>query len=318
MSGLSQEYAREDDLIRPFQVERAGVRGRLARLGPSLDAILQRHDYPRPVATLLGEAIALTTLLAGALKFDGVFSLQAKGDGAVRLLVADFVSPGTIRGYAQFDEAALDRTAETKDLDEAPVPRLMGSGYLAFTVDQGEDAERYQGIVPLEGATLGDCAHKYFRDSEQIETAIRLAAAEVDDGAGGTTWRAGGLMVQRLPEGAPALLARGVEIDREAWEENWRRAVILMATARDDELVDTGLSPDVLLYRLYHEEGVRVFRDVALAFGCRCSRERAEWVLQSLSGEAIADLEVDGKLVVDCEFCSARYEFEAAEFRDNA
>lgn len=314
MSGLSREVLPEDDLIRPFQVERAGVRGRLTRLGPSLDRILQRHDYPKPVATLLGEALALATLLAGALKFDGVFSVQAKGDGAVRLLVADFASPGTIRGYAQFDPEALELAAEAADPASAPVPRLMGSGYLAFTVDQGEDAERYQGIVPLEGATLGECAHKYFRDSEQIETAIRLAAAEVDDGAGGTAWRAGGLMVQRLPEGDPALLARGVEIDREAWEENWRRAVMLMASARDDELTDAALSSDVLLYRLYHEEGVRVFRDVALEFGCRCSRARAEWVLESLSKEAIADLEVDGRLVVDCEFCSARYDFEAADF----
>ena len=305
----------QDDLVRPFQVERAGVRGRLARLGPSLDRILQRHAYPKPVAALLGEAIALATLLAGALKFDGVFSLQAKGDGAVRMLVADVVTPGTIRGYAQFDAGNVDRLSRETGLDDAPVPRLMGGGYLAFTVDQGEDSERYQGIVPLEGATLGECAHKYFRDSEQIDAAIRLAAAEVDDGAGGTAWRAGGLMVQRLPEGDPAMLARGVEYDRETWEENWRRSVILLASARDDELVDAGLTPDELLYRLYREEGVRVFRDQALAFGCRCSRQRAERVLESLSREAIEDLSVDGRLVVDCEFCSARYDFDADRFR---
>jgi molecular chaperone Hsp33 len=305
----------EDDLLRPFQVERAGVRGRLIRLGPSLDRILQRHAYPKPVAALLGEAIALATLLAGALKFDGVFSLQAKGDGAVSMLVADVVSPGTIRGYAQFDAEDVDRLARATDLEDAPVPRLMGGGYLAFTVDQGDDTERYQGIVPLEGATLGECAHKYFRDSEQIDAAIRLAAAEVDDGAGGTAWRAGGLMVQRLPEGDPAMLARGVEYDRETWEENWRRSVILLASARDDELVDAGLTADALLYRLYHEEGVRVFRDQALEFGCRCSRQRAERVLESLSREAIEDLSVDGRLIVDCEFCSARYDFDAEQFR---
>jgi molecular chaperone Hsp33 len=304
----------QDDLIRPFQVERAGVRGRLARLGPSLDRILQQHDYPKPVAALLGEAIALATLLAAALKFEGVFSLQAKGDGAVRLLVADVATPGTIRGYAQFDAASLERLAGEPGGSERPLPRLMGGGYLAFTVDQGEDTERYQGIVPLEGATLGECAHKYFRDSEQIDAAIRLAAAQVDDGAGGTSWRAGGLMVQRLPEGDPAMLARGVEYDREAWEENWRRAVILLASARPEELVDAELTPDALLYRLYHEEGIRVFRDQGLAFGCRCSAERAEWVLRSLSEEAIRDLSLDGRLIVDCEFCSARYDFAAAQF----
>jgi molecular chaperone Hsp33 len=304
----------DDDLIRPFQVERAGVRGRLARLGPSLDRILQRHDYPKPVAELLGEALALATLLAGALKFDGVFSLQARGQGAVRMLVADVATPGTIRGYAQFDADEVERLSREPGFHDSPVPRLLGGGYLAFTVDQGDDTERYQGIVPLEGATLGECAHKYFRDSEQIDAAIRLAAAEVEDGAGGTQWRAGGLMVQRLPEGDPAMLARGVEYDRETWEENWRRAVILLASAKADELVDAGLTPDALLYRLYHEEGVRVFHDQGIAFGCRCSAERAEWVLGSLSEAALSDLTVDGKLIVDCEFCSARYEYQADRF----
>ena len=158
--------------------------------------------------------------MAGALKFDGVFSLQAKGDGAIRMLVVDYVSPGALRGYAQFD-ADLLRDLEGADAsDQAPVPRLMGSGYLAFTVDQGTEADRYQGIVPLEGATLGDCAHKYFRDSEQVQSAIRLAAARVDNGAGGSVWRAGGLMVQRLPEGDPALLARMLQIRNPKLETN--------------------------------------------------------------------------------------------------
>jgi molecular chaperone Hsp33 len=315
---VSLEDVAPDDLIRPFQVEEAGVRGRLVRLGATVDTIVRRHAYPWPVARLLAEAIALTSVLAGALKFDGVFSLQAKGDGAVRMLVVDFVSPGMLRGYVQYDEAQVRALADTSKEPQTPVPRLMGGGYLAFTVDQGEEAERYQGIVPLEGATLAECAHKYFRDSEQVQTAIRVAAAELDDGAGGKAWRAGALMVQRLPEGDPALLARGVEIDPDEWAEDWHRAVTLLATARDDELLDPDLPPDTLLYRLFHEDGVRVFREVGLEFGCRCSRARAERVLEALPGPDLEEMTVGGQILVTCEFCSARYDFEATAFQDTS
>lgn len=304
---------RKDDMIRPFQLDGVGVRGRLVRLGPAIDEIIRRHGYPDGVSNLVGEAVALSALLAGALKFDGVFSVQAKGDGPVRALVADFASPGKLRGYAQFDRTAVDDALAGKP-DGAPVPRLLGAGYIAFTVDQGEDTDRYQGIVALEGATLADCAHQYFRESEQIRTAIRLAAGPVEDGRGGTAWRAGGLMIQRLPEGAPELLARGHEADPEAGEDDWRRAVTLLASTRDEELLDPALGPDDLLWRLYNQEAVRVFDEVALDFGCRCSESRAERVLASLSQEALADLAVDGRFVVKCEFCSSAYEFEADRF----
>jgi molecular chaperone Hsp33 len=305
---------RNDDLIRPFQLDGAGVRGRLVRLGPAVDEIIRRHGYPEGVSNLVGEAVALSALLAGALKFEGVFSVQAKGDGPVRALVADFASPGKLRGYAQFDRSAVQGALAAKPEGAASVPRLLGGGYIAFTVDQGDDTDRYQGIVALEGATLADCAHQYFRESEQIRTAIRLAAAPVDDGRGVAAWRAGGLMIQRLPEGDPALLARGYEADREAGEDDWRRAVTLLATAKDEELLDPALDPDGLLWRLYHEETVRVFDRVALDFGCRCSEARAERVLSSLSQDALADLAVDGRFVVTCEFCSSSYAFPAGRF----
>src|SRR5579875_430592 len=146
-----------DDIVQPFQVDPFRLRGRLVRLGPLLDRILTRHDYPAPVAAMLGEAIALAVSLSGALKYDGIFTLQTKGDGPVRLLVADVTASGDVRGYAQFDAARLAQAAPTK----APVPTLLGAGYLAFTVDQGEDTERYQGLVELVGATLADCAHHY-------------------------------------------------------------------------------------------------------------------------------------------------------------
>ena len=298
-----------DDLIRPFQVEAAGVRGRLVRLGPTVDEIVRRHAYPPPIARLLGEGIALAAILAGALKYDGVFSLQAKGDGIVRMLVADCTSEGRLRGYAQFDAEALDRLIAKTGAERFTVPRLMGGGYLAFTVDQGDDTERYQGIVPLEGATLAECAQKYFRDSEQVQTAIHIAMADR-----GEVWRAGAIMVQRLPEGDPAMMARGAEPDRSVSEEDWRRTVTLMATVGEVELTDLDLGPDELLYRLYHEDGVRVFDTQPLAFGCRCSLVRAERVLEALSAEAIEDLTVDGRLDVTCEFCNSRYDFDGAAF----
>ena len=304
-----QAVSGQDNLIRPFQVEAAGVRGRLVRLGSTVDDIIRRHAYPDPVAKLLGEAIALTAVLAGALKFEGIFSLQAKGDGAIGMLVVDFVSPGRLRGYVQFDPAALEAAAGG---ETAPIPRLMGTGHLAFTVDQGEAAERYQGIVALEGATLTECAHKYLRDSEQVESAIHLAAERIDDGLGGAIWRAGALMVQRLPEGDPALMARGAEFEPEEWDEDWRRAVALLATATDGEILDPELGADGLLYRLFHEEGIRVFREVDLSFGCRCSATRADTVLASLSETEIGEMAVDGKLLVTCEFCNTTYDFEAA------
>src|SRR5271163_1024631 len=163
-----------DDLIQPFRIDPFALRGRLVRLGPAIDRILSQHDYPEPVAAMLGEAITLAVVLAGALKYDGVFTLQTKGDGPIRLIVADVSTDGAVRGYAQYDEAKLDAA----DADgEAPrsVARLLGAGYIAFTVDQGEETDRYQGIVELAGATLADCAQHYFRQSEQIQAGIKLA-----------------------------------------------------------------------------------------------------------------------------------------------
>ena len=298
-----------DDLIRPFQIERMGVRGRLVRLGPALDEILGRHGYPDLVSGLLAEAVALSCALAGALKFDGVFTLQTKGDGPISTLLADFKSPGSLRGYAQFDAEAV------QDLDPGmmpSIPRLLGAGYIAFTVDQGLDTERYQGIVALEGFSLADCAHNYFRESEQIETAIVLAGGKgADDGP----WRGGAIMLQRLPVGDPSLLARGVEFERdEVSEDDWRRVVTLLASTQASELIDPCLAGDDLLYRLFHEDGVRIFEPTRLQPGCRCSPQRAERILQQLPRTEPDDLGVDEQLIVICEFCNASYTFPLDQF----
>lgn len=290
-----------DDIVQPFQIDPFRLRGRLVRLGPALDRVLTRHDYPAPVATLLGEAITLAISLSGALKYEGVFTLQTKGDGPIRLLVADVTTAGAVRGYAQFDAAKLPQLAANTGLS---VPRLLGAGYLALTVDQGEHTERYQGIVALEGATLAECVHHYFRQSEQVEAGIKVAVGQRRDPDGQLRWRGGTLMIERLPKDG------GTDAAREAEDEGWRRAMVLMATGTSEELLDADLTPETLLFRLFHEDGVRAYRPHALTAQCRCSRERVERMLAALPARDLVDLVVEGKLVVTCEFCNAAYSFD--------
>ena len=294
-----------DDMVLPFQAENADVVGRLVRLGPTVDTILSRHAYPDPVSRLLGEAVTMTALLGAALKTEGKFILQASTDGAVDLLVADYQVPGALRGYARFSE---DRLAEGESDSEAS---LLGQGHFAMTIDRGSDTDRYQGVVPLEGDTLTDAADTYFMQSEQLPTFIRLAVARHyqagvgDDGEGAWTWRAGGLLVQKLTREG------GVQSSRD-FEEDWTRAKTLAETVEDHELLDPMLPPDRLLYRLFHEEQVRVFPPIQLETYCSCSRERVEDLLHSFSAEDLSDMVVDGEVWVNCEFCNARYNFDPA------
>ena len=299
-----------DDLVQPFQIDPFRLRGRLVRLGPAIDEILTRHAYPESVAELLGTAIALAVALARALKYEGVFTLQTKGDGPVRMMVADVTTAGALRGYAQFDAEKLARAtaaaqASGNDL-QGSVPRLLGAGYLALTVDQGEHTDRYQGIVELNGATLAQCIHHYFRQSEQVEAGLKVAVTRVADAAGAMRWRAGCLMIERLP-------AEEDETERDAEDEGWRRAMILMSSSTSRELVDPALSPEALLFRLFHEDGVRVYRHHPLVARCRCSRARVETVLRMLPAEEVAAMKVDGVVVVTCQFCSAAYRFDESE-----
>ena len=294
-----------DDLLLPFQAEQADVLGRLVKLGPTADAILSRHDYPEPVSRLLGEAVALTALLGAALKFEGKFILQASTDGPVDLLVADYQVPGALRGYARF---SAERVAAL-----APGEKLLGDGHLAMTIDRGAETERYQGIVPLEGESLTEAAHIYFRQSEQLPTFIKLAVARHyragEAGGRNWAWRAGGLLVQKLTrEGGRGGTQGTLE------EEDWTRAKTLAETIEDHELLDPTLPPDRLLYRLFHEEQVRAYRAVPLEGYCSCSRARVEELLKRFSPEDLADVVVDGEVWVTCEFCNRRYNFDPAGF----
>lgn len=304
-----------EDLVLPFEIRPLGVRGRLVRLGASVDDILSRHDYPPPVSALLAEAVALTAMLGAMLKFDGKFILQTKTDGPVDMIVADYVSPGKIRGYARFDAARL---ALFQNPTEA---QLMGNGYLAMTVDQGPDMDRYQGIVPLQGADLTEAAHSYFEKSEQIPTRIRLAAGPLmQRGAKAESWRAGAIMVQHLPreggqsplpthsgdapEGADAPLAEN---------DDWVKARLLLDTVEAHELLDPQLSAERLLYRLYHEDGVTAYPSTPVARYCSCSADSITRMLSRFPPEDRNDMVENGEIAVTCEFCSTTYRFAPGE-----
>ena len=284
-----------DDLLRPFQLERSALRGRLVRLGDALDRILTRHDYPEPVGQLLGELLVLAAALAGGLRFQGTFSLQAKGSGPVSLLLADYTHDGAMLGYARFDAERIDAGSD--------IAALLGDGRLALTVDQGDAGAAYQSIVELSGASLTECMQTYFRQSEQLKTGLKIAVGRVADN-GTWRWRGGGLMVQRLAD---------QPVD-EAHQEDWHRTMLLLGTATEAELLDAGLPADALLYRLFHEEGVRVFAPQDLRFGCRCTRERVEKLLRSFPDAEVEEMrQDDGLLVVTCQFCNAGFRFDEAQ-----
>ncbi len=297
----------DDDIIQPFMLERTGLRGRLVRTGPMVDAILTRHAYPAPVAQLLGEALALAGLMSGMMKYDGMFTLQMVGDGPVKMLVADFTSDGAVRGYADFDAdrvAALNLDARAAN---AEVVKLLGQGRLAYTVDHQGAKDRYQGIVELNGATLAECMHHYFQQSEQVVSSIQLACGRFSEDHDTQRWRAGGLMLQRLPEEAGE---RTVEDP----DEDWRRSVILMSSVTQTEMLRPDITAHELLYRLFHEEGVRVFDTWPLKDQCRCSRARVETVLMQMDRDELQELKTDRGLVeVTCQYCSTVYEFDDAE-----
>ena len=289
----------EFDLVQPFLLESSGIRGDLVRLGAVAEHIVTRHAYPGPLAGLLVEMLTLTAMLSSMMKYDGVFSLQTSGDGPVRLMVSDMTSKGHLRGYAGFDAARLTAAAPG-------VAALLGQGHLAYTVDQGPDMERYQGIVALSGATLADCLQHYFLQSEQIQTGLIVVSGN-GSGAQGGAWRAAGLILQRLPEEAGRAAAVAPDDD-----DAWRRAMVLQASCTEAELLDPGLPVDTLLYRLFHEEGVRVFRRRPLVARCRCARTRLEETLRSLPRAEIEDLRVDGEVIVTCEYCNRCYRFDDA------
>jgi molecular chaperone Hsp33 len=304
-----------DDAILPFQVAALELRGQVVRLGPMVDEILSRHNYPLPVAKLVGEAIVLTVLLGSTLKFDGRFIFQTQTDGPVRMLVIDLRSPGKVRACARFDAAQVEAAIASGKADPGS---LLGRGHLAMTIDQGPDMSRYQGVVALEGGNLEAAAHEYFRRSEQIPTRVRLAVAEEFSPGSTRRWRAGGALLQFLPLASdrarqadldPGDAPEGTPPHTVAEDEAWVEGRTLMSTVTDLELIDPELSSERLVYRLFHEHGVRVFRYRELRAECSCSRTGVEAMLRSFPQDDRDHMVENGVISVTCEFCSANYAF---------
>jgi molecular chaperone Hsp33 len=312
----------QDDAVLPFSVEPLDLRGRVVRLGPAIDALISRHGYPDAVARVVGEAAALTVLLGSALKFEGRFQLQTKTDGPIEMIVVDFDTPDRLRAYARFD---AEKVAQAVDGGTKDSGALIGHGYLAMTIDQGTDMNRYQGVVPMEGQNLEVAADQYFRQSEQIPTRIRLAVAEHLEGDR-ARYRAGGLLAQfmpssserqrqgdlppgDMPEGHPSHEAGETDID-----DAWLEAKALIDTVEDHELVDPAVTSEVLLYRLFHERGVRVFGRQDVREACRCSQERIMLMMRQFSKKDRTDMiGDDGRIGITCEFCSRHYDLDPAD-----
>jgi molecular chaperone Hsp33 len=316
--------ASADDTILPFEVAPLDLRGRVVRLGPVVDAILTAHDYPQPVAKLLGEAIVLGVMLGSSLKFQGRFIMQTQTDGPVRMLVVDFATPDKVRACARFDK---QRVADAIATGKADAGALLGRGHLAMTIDQGGDMSRYQGLVALDGGTLEDAAHEYFLRSEQIPTRVRLAVAEEfrSDGGPRHRWRAGGILLQfvpraperaRVPDLHPGDAPEGTVPDVVVEDDAWVEGRSLIATVQDIELIDPAVSSERLLYRLFHQRGVRVFRDAPVRAVCSCSRAGVEEMLRRFSQDDRDHMVENGVISVTCEFCNASYVFEPADVQE--
>ena len=303
----------DDNVIQTFQLDVSNFRGRAVRIGSALDEILKPHDYPAPVAHLVAETITLAVLLSSMLKYKGIFTLQAKGDGPVKMLVADITSEGIVRGCASFDEERVEHARQPLSIlvdqegSQNYLAQYLGKGYIAFTVDQGGSVEdRYQGIVELQGNSLVDCVQHYFNQSEQIKTGIKMAAGKRDG-----LWRSGGIMVQKMPD-------EGGKNERkisEAEEDDWLRTMILLDSCTEDELLDVRLHSNILLARLFHQEDVRVFKPTAVKKGCRCNKERVDGVITTLTDDDLEYMAIEDVISVKCEFCSTDYIYSLEALR---
>lgn len=288
-----------DNQISAVQIGKGEVRGRVLRLGTALDEVLGGDRYPDAVAMLLGEAVMIAALVASSLKFEGRFLVQAHGtnEGAVSMLAAECTTDGNMRAYARFDEASLERILAENPRPDAKT--LTGGGSFAMTIDPGSGKDRYQGISAIEGATLAACAEHFFKQSEQVPTRIKLAVGRLQLPGKAQEWRGGGIMVQRVAADA----ARGDA------EDAWDMSKALMGTLKDEELLDPDLGSERLLYRLFHEQGVRLDTPMDVRAKCSCSRERLLASIKTFEPAQREEMFEDGKITANCEFCAADYVF---------
>ncbi len=309
-----------DDTVLPFQLDKADVRGRVARLDGVLSGVLKQHDYPPVVEALVAEMALLTALIGQSIKLRWKLSLQVQSRGAVRMIATDYYGPtedgepARIRAYASFD---ADRLTDGAPFDQ------VGDGYMAIMIDQGNGMKPYQGITPLAGGSLAACAEAYFAQSEQLPTRFSLTYGKSSAPGVDEHWRAGGIMLQHMPKASPfasgdggsgegGLLTADDLVDGDD-AENWNRANILLDTVEDMELIGPSVAPTQLLVRLFHEEAPRVFDAQQVKFGCTCSEERVRQSLSIYSAKDIEKMTTDaGRVTADCQFCGAHYDLDPA------
>jgi molecular chaperone Hsp33 len=309
-----EKMSENSDYILPFTVENLDVRGRGAYLNNLMGDILEHHNYPEQVERILGECVALATMLASNMKYEGRMILQTQTSGAVRLCVVDITLPDKVRALAKYDDARLNKAIKAGYVSTSA---LMGRGHLALTIDQGEYTERYQGVVELGGQGLERAAFQYFNQSEQIPTQVRLSSIKHDG-----KWHASGFMIQHLPKNSTD--HRDLDggdnpnglTDEQIVDNNWTEAKTLLATVEDAELTDKEVTPEKLAFRLYHENDVQMFQRHHFKAECTCSRERLQKLVAQFSREEKADVSENGKVTLNCDYCGRNYEFKAEEIEE--
>jgi molecular chaperone Hsp33 len=291
-----------------FHISNGAFLGRLVRLDKVVNTILSKHNYPKQVSAVVAESTALAALLSSTIKYDGLFTLQTKSNGPVPMVVVDVTSEGKIRACASYDEEKI-KTAQKLRKTEGeiePAPHFMGEGILAFTVDQGPETELYQGIVDLQGKDLSECAMRYFKQSEQIETYLKLYLQIPQ--SKNDSWKAAGVLLQKIPSKG------GKEQLEEAdLNEAWNQAVIFMQSLQENEIFDDRLSSENILHRLYHSDGLEITKQREYAFACRCKREKLLNTLHTMTEKDIDDMCENGKITATCHFCGTTYSFEKGE-----
>ncbi|MHA6287323.1 Hsp33 family molecular chaperone [Maricaulis sp. CAU 1757] len=299
----SDPLGSRDDIVAGFQVEGRTVRGRITRLGSTLNKIIAPHDYPAPLARMVGEAAMIATLVGDALKFEGRLIVQANGNGPVRFVVAEYVAGGGVRAMASFDRDAVEGALAGAEDVAGHLGLLLGKGSFALTLDYGPDKDQYQGVVSLDAPSLAAAAETYFQQSEQTPTRLKLAVGEIWEGSEARTWRGGGALLQQVAG----------DQTRGASEEDWDHARALFETLGDEELLDPDLAAGSLLYRLFNEDGVRLQEPRPVPHRCTCERERLRAVIANFPPEDQAEMVADGRIVMTCQYCNRDWAFAPEE-----
>ena len=294
-----------------FHINEGAFIGRIVRLNDVLNQILGKHCYPLNVSAALAETSALAVLLSSLLKYDGLFTLQIQGNGPVSLLVADVTSAGIVRACAKFDAEKLAEAKtlrKTEDLIE-PLPHLVGGGYMAFTVDQGKQTQPYQGVVDLQGKTLTEMALRYFKQSEQIDTTLKLFIKHPEGDS--QSWLAAGILLQK----APLKGGKELEANEETLQQTWEDSEAFIKSLTEGEIFDASLTSSEILHRLFHANGLEIGKEANYTFGCRCNRDKLLNALASFSENEIEDMLEDGKISATCQFCGENYVFDKSELK---